>query len=63
MFAPADSSIPAQDLTYVYDALGNRIQTIDNGVTTEYTTNNMNQYTKRCVSRRRSPTPTMPTAT
>jgi RHS repeat-associated protein len=38
-------SIPSQDLTYVYDAMGNRIRTIENGVTTEYTTNNMNQYT------------------
>jgi RHS repeat-associated protein len=45
VFVPAPgSSIPAQDLTYVYDALGNRIRTIENGVTANYTTNNMNQY-------------------
>jgi len=45
VFVPASgSTIPPQDQTYVYDALGNRIRTIINGVTTEYTTNNMNQY-------------------
>ena len=38
--------IPDQDLTYVYDAMGNRIRTIENGVTTEYTTNRLNQYTQ-----------------
>ncbi|MBI2875410.1 MAG: cadherin-like domain-containing protein [Candidatus Tectomicrobia bacterium] len=38
--------IPDQDLRYEYDALGNRIRTIENGVTTEYTTNNLNQYTQ-----------------
>ena len=37
--------VPNQDLTYVYDALGNRIRTNENGVTTEYTANNLNQYT------------------
>jgi len=41
-----DPEIPNQDLAYVYDALGNRIDTIKNGVTTLYTTNNLNQYTK-----------------
>ena len=40
-----DPGIPAQDLTYVYDAAGNRIRTVENGVITEYVTNNMNQYT------------------
>ena len=40
-----DPTIADQDLTYVYDAAGNRVSTIDNGVTTQYTTNNMNQYT------------------
>jgi len=39
-----DTNIPNQDLTYIYDALGNRIRTIENGVTTEYTANNVNQY-------------------
>ncbi|MCX6878328.1 MAG: hypothetical protein NTW21_31620, partial [Verrucomicrobia bacterium] len=46
MLASTDSSIPNQDLTYVYDNLGNRIRTIENGVTKAYTTNNLNQYTK-----------------
>ncbi|MCJ7575494.1 MAG: hypothetical protein MUO80_02275 [Dehalococcoidia bacterium] len=36
--------IPDQDLAYVYDAVGNRIRTTENGITIEYTTNNMNQY-------------------
>jgi RHS repeat-associated protein len=46
VFASANTSlIPNQDLQYVYDAVGNRIRTILNGVTTEYTTNNLNQYT------------------
>jgi YD repeat-containing protein len=45
-----DPQIPGQDLTYVYDALGNRVRTIENGVTTEYTTNNMNQYTRTVSS-------------
>ncbi|GEM_PF-1074278 len=39
------AKVPNQDLTYVYDALGNRIHTNENGVTTEYTANNLNQYT------------------
>ena len=39
-----DPDIPDQDLVYVYDALGNRIYTITNGVREDYTTNNMNQY-------------------
>jgi RHS repeat-associated protein len=36
---------PNQDLQYAYDAAGNRTQTIINGVTTAYTTNNLNEYT------------------
>ncbi|HUU84812.1 MAG TPA: RHS repeat-associated core domain-containing protein, partial [Phycisphaerae bacterium] len=40
-----DPGIPDQDLLYVYDAAGNRIRTISNGVTAEYTTNGVNQYT------------------
>ena len=35
---------PNQDLQYFYDAAGNRSQTILNGLTTTYTTNNLNQY-------------------
>jgi RHS repeat-associated protein len=41
-----DPEIPNQDLTYIYDKLGNRIRTVENGVTRAYTTNNLNQYTK-----------------
>jgi YD repeat-containing protein len=39
-----DADIANQDLNYVYDATGNRVRTIENGVTTEYTANNLNQY-------------------
>lgn len=47
VFASGDpASIPNQDLRYVYDAMGNRTQTIENGVVTDYTVNNLNQYTK-----------------
>jgi len=37
--------IPNQDLSYRYDAAGNRISTNINGTSTDYTTNVMNQYT------------------
>lgn len=33
-------------MRYSYDAAGNRIKTIENGVITNYTTNNLNQYKK-----------------
>jgi RHS repeat-associated protein len=46
VLASTDPSVPSQDLRYVYDAVGNRIYTMENGVRTDYTTNNMNQYTK-----------------
>lgn len=39
------TSIPNQDLLYVYDPLGNRTRTVINGVTTVYTVNSLNQYT------------------
>ena len=45
VFTSNNPEIENQDLTYVYDAAGNRIRTINNGVTTEYQTNNLNQYT------------------
>lgn len=32
-------------VTYIYDAAGNRISVTDNGVSTAYTTNKLNQYT------------------
>ena len=38
--------IPDQDLAYEYDAMGNRVRTIENGVVTDYTTNALNQYTQ-----------------
>ena len=37
--------IPDQNLTYVYDRAGNRIKTIQNGLTTTYQSNNLDQYT------------------
>lgn len=47
IFVPAPGSpVPAQDLRYVYDSLGNRIRTVENGVTMEYTTNTLNQYVR-----------------
>ena len=45
VFASTNVAIASQDLTYEYDAAGNRTQTIFNGATTNYTTNNLNQYT------------------
>jgi len=44
IFASTNPELDNQDLIYVYDAAGNRIRTIQNGVTTEYTTNDLNQY-------------------
>ena len=47
VFASNDpSTTPNQDLQYVYDAVGNRTETIENGVVTTYTVNDMNQYTQ-----------------
>jgi len=44
VFDSANPGVSDQDLTYVYDAMGNRTQTIINGVTTPYATNRLNQY-------------------
>ncbi len=44
VFASTNPAIDDQDLTYVYDAVGNRIQTITAGVSADYLTNEMNQY-------------------
>lgn len=44
VFTSTNESIPDQNLTYVYDAAGNRVRTIVNDDTTEYATNNLNQY-------------------
>jgi RHS repeat-associated protein len=35
-----------QTITYQYDAAGNRIAVVTNGTTTNYTTNNLNEYTQ-----------------
>ncbi len=40
-----NASVASQDLTYTYDPAGNRTQTIFNGAVSNYTTNNLNQYT------------------
>ena len=45
VFASTNASIANQDLTYKYDAAGNRTQTIFNGAVDNYTTNGLNQYT------------------
>jgi RHS repeat-associated protein len=44
VFASTNAGVPNQDLTYVYDSMGNRTRTIENGVTTDYVANNLNQY-------------------
>ena len=46
VLASSDTNIPNQDLAYLYDPLGNRVQTIENGTNTAYTVNNLNQYTQ-----------------
>ncbi len=45
VLASTNPAVPSQDLRYAYDSAGNRTQVIENGVTTNYTTNEMNQYT------------------
>ena len=45
VFDSTDDSIANQDLTYEYDAAGNRTKTIFNGAVDDYTTNGLNQYT------------------
>lgn len=41
-----DPQVPNQDLTYFYDAMGNRLRTVENGVITAYAANSLNQYTQ-----------------
>ncbi|MBD2340809.1 hypothetical protein H6G64_27970, partial [Calothrix sp. FACHB-156] len=41
-----NASLTDQDLRYVYDGAGNRISSTINGVTTNYTGNNLNQYSQ-----------------
>ena len=43
-FESTNPVIPDQDLTYAYDAAGNRVSTIDNGTITDYAVNSMNQH-------------------
>jgi RHS repeat-associated protein len=45
VFASTNPTVPSQDLAYSYDAMGNRISTVINGVATPYTTNDVNEYT------------------
>ncbi|MFO0880614.1 MAG: RHS repeat-associated core domain-containing protein [Gemmataceae bacterium] len=45
VFTSTNLAISNQDLQYSYDALGNRTRTILNGITTDYDTNPLNQYT------------------
>ncbi len=40
-----DPSVPSQDQTYTYNAAGDRTSTVVNGVTTTYTSNDVNEYT------------------
>ena len=47
VFVPVSgSTLPAQDIAYDYDPLGNRVRTVVNGVETSYASNNLNQYTQ-----------------
>jgi RHS repeat-associated protein len=43
-FVSTNPAVAKQDMRYIHDAVGNRLQTVINGVTTDYVTNNMNQY-------------------
>jgi RHS repeat-associated protein len=43
-FVSSNASIPNKSISYVYDAVGNRVQEIEDSVTTDYSTNEMNQY-------------------
>jgi RHS repeat-associated protein len=44
VFASRNATIPNQDLQYIYDDAGNRVRTIENGVTRSYVADNLNQY-------------------
>jgi RHS repeat-associated protein len=46
VFTSGNSKIPSRNIAYTYDAAGNRLTEIVDGVTTEYVTNEMNQYTQ-----------------
>jgi RHS repeat-associated protein len=44
VFTSTNAGLPNEDLTYVYDQAGNRIQTLINGVATSYSVNDLNEY-------------------
>ena len=46
VFESTDPNIASQDLAYEYDAAGNRVRTIENGVTSDYQVNSLNQYNR-----------------
>jgi YD repeat-containing protein len=46
IFVSANAEIENREYKYIYDAAGNRIETITNGTSVEYVVNSMNQYTK-----------------
>lgn len=46
VFESTNPDIPSRDISYTYDAVGNRITETVDGVTTNYVTNAMNQYTQ-----------------
>lgn len=45
VFTSTTIGIPNKSITYQYDSAGNRIETVEDSVTTNYTTNDLNQYT------------------
>lgn len=44
VFTSTNPDIESQNISYSYDAAGNRTKTVVNGVTENYSTNNLNQY-------------------
>ncbi|PYI81060.1 MAG: hypothetical protein DME26_20505, partial [Verrucomicrobia bacterium] len=44
VFASTNPVISNQDFSYMYDAAGNRVRSIENGVTLDYSVNALNQY-------------------
>ncbi|MDA0967515.1 MAG: tandem-95 repeat protein [Proteobacteria bacterium] len=44
-FVSTNGNVTNQSFIYVYDENGNRVQTIENGVATDYASNDLNQYT------------------
>jgi len=50
-FVSRNPALPNQDLMYVYDAAGNRIRTVNSGVTVDHTSNSRNQYVQAGSSR------------